>query len=204
MIKQMNRKFILTEIIVLLIVFTACDFLNSNQDFEPTGNSFTLNPNIELIQIQASRVQFNPSGTFSLDFICQSKSPNVETATLPAGLFFLAQNKKVQNTIIVKDYKISASNLVDTFSIGTFSVNEFKAVPGDSDFYNIGPITDHTDLLRIIAIVKGKKLDASNVMTVQHAIYQVTSDDSLGQVMLDSLENLPDSTPPLLAKVKKH
>jgi hypothetical protein len=199
-----GRRFLVSNRIqILLILFVACDFLNQNNDFEPTGDPFTLNPNITLVKIQESRTRFNPSGAFSLDFICNSKSNNTETAILPAGLFFISQNKKVQNTIIVKDYQISVSSAVDTFTIGTFSVNEFKALPGDSDFYSTGPVTDNPDLQRIIDIVRNKNLNPSNVMTVQHAIYQVTSGDSLSPAMLDSLTHL-DTIPALLVEAIPH
>uniref|UniRef100_A0A7C6A9F8 Uncharacterized protein n=1 Tax=candidate division WOR-3 bacterium TaxID=2052148 RepID=A0A7C6A9F8_UNCW3 len=180
--------------ITLLLVLTFspnCDLLPNDKDFEPTGNPYTLNPNIELIRIQESKTRYNPTGTFSLDFIARSKSGNTESANLPAGLFFLASNKKVQNTIIVKDYQIPVTSVVDTFTLGVFSVNEFKDLPGDADYYTIGPITDNPDLNQIIDIVRHKRLDASNVLTVQRAIYQVTSGDSLSSTMLESLNMLP-------------
>ncbi len=190
--------------ITILIFCLACDFLNRNHDFQPTGNPYTLNPNVELIRIQESRTRFNPSGAFFLDFIARGKSGSIETVNLPAGLFFVAQNKKVQNTIIVKNYHISVTSEVDTFTLGTFSVNEFKELPGDSDFYTIGPITDNPNLIQIIDIVSDKKLDASNVMLVQRAIYQVTSDDSLSPAMVESLNLLPpDTLPTFLAKITR-
>lgn len=189
-IKSNSLLFII--ILLLVLVFSpTCDFLRTNQDFEPTGAPYYLNPNIELVRIRESKTRYNPAGAFSLDFIARSKSMNTETITLPAGLFFLAANKKIQNTIIVKDYQISVTSVVDTFTIGVFSVNEFKDLPGDSDFYTIGPITNNPDLIRIIDIVKHKSLNASNVLTVQRAIYQVTSDDSLSPAMVESLNMLP-------------
>ena len=141
-------------ILILLIIFTTCDFLNQIDEFEPTGTPYTLNSDIELVRIQESRLNYNSTGLFSLDFICHSKSSSTETATLPAGLFFICQNSKVQSMIIVKDFGISVSSAQDTFTLGAFSVNESKSVPGDSDFYNIGPITDNSDLKKIIDIVK--------------------------------------------------
>jgi len=200
-----RRKFLmLSPLLIILILVATCDFLKKNQDFEPTGDPYTLNSSIELIKIQESRTNFNPTGAFSLDFICCSKSNNTEVATLPAGLFFIAQNKKIQNTMIVKDFLISVSNTVDTFTLGVFSVNEFKSLPGDSDFYNSGPVTDHPDLIRIIDIVKNKKPDASNSLMVQHAIYQVTSGDSLSPAMVESLNLLPDTLPAFIAEIKHH
>lgn len=180
-------------LIFTLIFLTTCDFLK-NKDFEPSGDAYTLNPGIELIRIQKSLIRYNPAGAFSFDFICRSKSSRTETANLPAGLFFLAPTQKVHNTIIVKDLPISVTSEIDTFTIGVFSVNEFRVPPGEADFYSLGPITDHPDLLRIIEIVKNKRLDASNVMTVQNAIYQVTSGDSLSSVMVESLNRLPTET----------
>ena len=189
--------------LVFFFIFVTCDFLNQDQDFEPTGTPYTLNSDIELIRIQESQLNYNPTGAFSIDFICRSKSNSTETATLPAGLFFLNQNPKVQNLIIVKDFGISVSNNVKTFTLGAFSVNEFKSVPSDSDFYTLGPVTDNPDLQTIINIVIGKKLSASNVLTVQRAINQVTSDDSLSAAMVESLNLLPDSIPAFLAKIKR-
>ena len=195
---------LLSAIFILIFLFVTCDFLNNNHDFEPTGTSYTLNSNIELIQIQESQTNYNPTGAFSLDFICRSRTNNQEVATLPAGLFLLAQNKKIQNTIIVKDFFVSAADRVDTITLGAFSVNEFKSLPGDSDFYSIGPVTDHPDLIRIIDIVKTKLLNSSNVLTVQHAIYQVTSNDSLSSAMVESLNLIPDSLPAFIAEAKNH
>jgi hypothetical protein len=195
---------LLSAIFILVFLFVTCDFLNNNQDFEPTGTSYTLNSNIELIRIQESNLNYNPTGFFSIDFICHSKSSSTETATLPAGLFFTCQNSKVQNLIIVKDFGVSVASAADTFTLGAFSVNEFKSLPGDSDFYSIGPVTDHPDLIRIINIVKTKLLNSSNVLTVQHAIYQVTSNDSLSSAMVESLNLIPDSLPAFIAQAKNH
>lgn len=189
--KMMKRSF---RLLLAMILFLACDFLKLERDFVPTGDPYTLNPNIELIRIQESLTRYNSTGTFSLDFIARSKSNNPETAILPAGLFFISQNPKVQNMIIVKDFGITVTSNTDTFTIGAFSVNEFKALPGDSDFFQIGPITNHPDLLRIIDIVKDKKLNADNVFTVQRAIYQVTSEGSLSSAMVESLNSLPPAT----------
>ncbi len=189
--------------LVFFLIFVTCDFLNLDEDFEPTGTPYTLNSDIELIRIQESQLNYNPTGAFSIDFICRSKTNSVEIATLPAGLFFLNQNAKVQNLIIVKKFGVSVSNNIDTFTLGAFSVNEFKSVPSDSDFYLLGPVTNNPDLQRIIDIVRSKRLSASNVMTVQRALYQVTSDDSLSSAMVESLNMLPDSIPAFLSKIKR-
>ena len=193
-------KISLQLIFTLIFLFVACDFFKKNQDFEPTGNPYTLNSNIELIQIKESRNNFNPTGAFSLDFICRSISNDTVFATLPAGLFFLTSSKKIQNTIIVKDFLITATGSVNTITLGAYSVNEFRQLPGDSDSYSIGSVTDNPDLLHIIDIVKGKRLTVSNTMTVQRAIYEVTSGDSLSAAMVESLNLLPDSLPAFIAK----
>jgi len=202
--QNLKISVLLCAIFILIFLFITCDFSNNNQDFEPTGTSYTFNSNIELIQIQESRTNFNPTGAFSLDFIYRSRTNNTVVETLPAGLFFTTQNKKVQNTIIVKDFLVSATNTVDTITLGVFSVNEFKSLPGDSDFYDTGPVTDHPDLIHIVDIVKGKRLTVSTSLTVQRAIYQVTSNDSLSSAMVESLNLIPDSLPAFIAKAKTH
>lgn len=180
------------RLLVAVVLILGCDLLPKG-DFEPSGTNFNLNSNITVKSIKSSKTGYNPTGPFTIDLICSSNSQNTETDKLPVGLFFLSENTKVQHLILIKEQQISAPVSKDTtIVIASYSVNKNKLVAGDTDRYQLGPVTDNSDLETIIDIVRNKNLNPTNYMLVQRAIYQVTDGDGLTSAMEDSLKALPD------------
>jgi hypothetical protein len=79
-------------------------------------------------------------------------------------------------------------------TIGAFCCNEGRDPPDDADTFAVGPITDIAELQEIISITRFKRLNATNVLMVQNAIWSVTDGDGLTQVMIDSLNRLPNDS----------
>jgi|GEM_PF-549208 len=166
-----------------------------NPGFEPTGTPFHLKATVRMVKLTGSRTGYNPTGLFSMDFTGQSLTADTTSDTLPAGLVLRSLSQPVQHMIIVKDQPLVVSAGHDTLiTIGTFCCNEGRNPPTDTDYFEIGPITDNTELQQIYSITRFKELNSSNVLTVQNAVWAVTDGDGLTQAMLDSLNNLPNDT----------
>lgn len=166
-----------------------------NAGFEPTGTPFYLKATVRMAKLAGSRTGYNPTGLFSMDFSGQSLTADTASDTLPAGLVLRSLTRPVQHMIIAKDQPLVVPAGHDTLiTIGTFCCNEGRTPPTDTDYFELGPITDNTELQQIYSITRFKRLNSSNVLTVQNAIWAVTDGDGLTQVLLDSLNNLPNDT----------
>jgi len=174
-----------------------CLPINPSHNFEPSGTPFYLKATVRMVKLAGSRSGYNPTGLFSLDFTGQSLTADTASDTLPAGLVLRSQFQPVQHMIIAKDQPLVVPAGHDTLmTIGSFCCNELRTPPTDTDYFDIGPITDNSELQQIISITRLKQLNSSNVLTVQNAIWAVTDGDGLTQVLIDSLNALPSDTVP--------
>jgi len=188
-----------TRLLPLVVLALGAAFLTclpfDNPGFEPTGTPFYLKSTVRLAKLAGSRIGYNPTGLFSLDFTGQSLTADTATDTLPAGLVLRSLTQPVQHMIIAKDQPLVVPAGHDTLiTIGTFCCNEGRTPPTDTDYFEIGPITDNTELQQIYSITRFKQLNSSNVLTVQNAIWAVTDGDGLTQALIDSLNSLPGDT----------
>lgn len=186
------RRLILLGVVVAVMT---CLPINSTHNFEPSGTQWYLSSTVRMVSLTGAKTGYNPTGLFGLDFAGQSLTADTASDTMPPGLILRSLSSSVQHMIIAKGQPIVVPAGHDTLiTIGTFCCNELRAAPSDSDSFAIGPITDNTELQEIVSITKSKQIDASDVQTVQNAIYSVTDGDGLTQVMIDSLNQLPNDT----------
>ena len=147
-----------------------------------------------MVKLAGSRTSANPTGLFSLDFTGQSLTADRATDTLPGRLVLRSLSQPV-HMIIAKDQPLVVPAGHDTLiTIGTFCCNEGRTPPTDTDYFEIGPITDNTELQQIYSITRFKRLNSSNVLTVQNAVWAVTDGNGLTQALIDSLNSLPNDT----------
>jgi hypothetical protein len=165
-------------------------------NFEPSGTQWYLKATVRMVKLTGAKTGNNPTGLFGLDFTGQSLTADTASDTMPAGLVLRSLTSPVQHMIIAKGQRIVVPAGHDTLiTIGTFCCNESRNVPSFTDSFAIGPITDNTELQEIVSITRFKRLNSSNVLTVQNAVWSVTDGNGLTQVMIDSLNLLPnDST----------
>lgn len=186
------------RLLILLAVGVAvltCLPINPTHNFEPSGTQWYLKSTVRMVRLTGAKTGYNPTGLFGLDFTGQSLTADTASDSMPPGLILRSLSSPVQHMIIAKGQPIVVPAGHDTLiTIGTFCCNELRDVPSDSDSFAIGPMTDNTELQEIVSITKFKQLGASNVQTVQNAVWSVTDGDGLTQVMIDSLNQLPNDT----------
>ena len=181
----------------LLIVFAAtlavlsCDQLFVDE-FQPTGTTFNLNSDIEVVAITGNP-NLNDYGPFTLGMTIASKTSDVETDVLPAGLLMKRRINNTQHMVLLKDQTITTGTGSKTELLGVFCCNQNRPSPDAGDTFDLGPETDDAGLRQIVNIVKGKRIsDGNDMWMVQRAVYLVTDSTGLTQAYIDSLHALPD------------
>ena len=192
----MNRNVLMSICLVAAaaLVLLSCDGLFPfNDDFEPTGTQFHLNPSITNKGIAGSLRHFSPHGQFALDMVASASSGTV-LDTLPAGLLFssLTPLNRVQHMLMLKPHVLTVG-AEDLFVLGVFCCNELREIPDDLDSFDIGPITDHSGLQELVSLVRDKDISGGLGM-VQRAVWLVTDSTGLNSVYRDSINALPPAT----------
>ncbi len=178
--------------LILPMLFASCDYLLPKEDYKPSGQQFSLNSEIELIGIRSSDTLYSPSATFTLELRIKLKNgTNEKGDTLNSGLFFLSSDKDKKDMIIVKNLPITAYSNERVYIIPAFGVQRRRGNPSATD-YNLGPLTDDSDLRQITEILKKKRIAGQDVALVQSAIYRITDGEELTPGLLDTLRALPD------------
>ena len=177
-----------------LMLFVSCDDLFPWLDeFEPSGDPFYLNPDIEVVSITGKDQGFPDTGTFPLSMTARSKTSGQESDILPAGLLFRSTRNQVQHMLMLKDHAVTVDTNVIQFELGTFCCNEFREIPRDPDTLEIGPITDNSGLQELVSLVHDKDISKALWM-VQRAVWLVTDSTGLTQAYRDSINALPPDT----------
>jgi hypothetical protein len=181
--------FAVTCLLVPLIV--ACDLL-APAEFDPSGTTFTLNSDINVVSITGSP-QTSPNGPMTMAVTVSSVSGSATSDVLPAGLFFRRRDTGNQHVILLKDQTIATNASGNrTTQLGAFCCNRTLRQPGIDDAFDIGPITDDADLQRIISLVRNKNItDGNDMFMVQRAVWMVTDSTGLTQAYVDSINALP-------------
>jgi hypothetical protein len=175
-----------------VVLLVGCTGIFPNGEFQPTGTQFNLNSAVQVKSIVGSTSRFDTTAMFSVDMTGTSTSSGNESAVLPAGLFMKSKKSAIQHMIIVKDYPIAVPPGHDTLiTIGVFCCNSTKDVPDNTDTFEIGPVTDNSELQQVVAITKTRHLGPSNSTFVQQVIWNVTDGKGLPQSTIDSLNALP-------------
>jgi hypothetical protein len=175
-----------------VVLLVGCTGIFPNGEFQPTGTQYNLNSAIQVKNIVGSTSRFDTTAMFSVDLTGTSTSSGTESAVLPAGLFMKSKKNAVQHMIIVKDYSIAVPAGHDTLiTIGVFCCNSTKDVPDNTDTFEIGPVTDNSELQQVVAITKSKHLGPSNSTFIQQVVWNITDSKGLPQSTIDSLNALP-------------
>lgn len=176
------------------LLLLACDGFFPPGDFQPSGTQFYLNDGISVTAIAGSLSHFSPVGKYTLDMVCRATGGAAVGDTLPAGLLLRSKTNAVQHMLILKPHPFTAEPGGSTVIVGTFCCNELRQIPDYQDSFEIGPLTDNAGLRQIASLVGSKNISGA-LGTVQNAVYEVTSHDSLPQVYVESLSALPPGTP---------
>jgi hypothetical protein len=179
--------------LVALLALLACDVLEPDDGLtDLTGDTFTLNPNINVVAITGNP-GLSPNGPFTLGMTVSSKSSNVETDVLPAGLFLRRRQKSTQHMLLLKPHPVTTGTGTKTELLGTFCCNKHRPSPDLGDTFDLGPVTNNAGLRQILNLVADKDIsDAMNMHMVQRAVYMVTDSTGLTPEYIDSLQALPD------------
>lgn len=178
----------------LLLLVLACDLLPLDE-FQPTGTQFTLNSDIQVASITGNPNLSN-YGPFTMGMTVSSRTGSTVTDVLPAGLLLVRRDNSTQHMLLLKDQTVTAGSGSSTVLLGAFCCNEHRSSPDAGDAYDIGPVTDNSDLARLASIVKGKDISrGTDMWMVQRAVYLVTDSTGLTQAYIDSVNALPADTP---------
>ncbi len=187
------RTILIRSTIALALLFLACDLLPTGE-FEPTGTQFNVNANINVISITGNP-DLSPKGPFTLGMTIVSRTSGVETDVLPAGLLFRRRNNQTQHLLLLKDHPIAAATTNTLEKLGSFCCNEQRRIPDDGDTFDIGPITDNTELQQLVSLVRNKDVSGpTDMWMVQRAVWLVTDSTGLTQAYIDSINILPPDT----------
>ncbi len=191
--KDAMKNTLLRGAIALALLLLACDFLPTGE-FEPTGTQFNINPNINVISITGNP-DLSPNGPFTLGMTIVSKTSSSASDALPAGLLLKRRVNSTQHMLLLKPQAITAGTSNSVAILGTFCCNKFRASPDVGDTFDIGPVTDNTDLQRLVNLMQHKDIsNGSNMWMVQRAVYMVTDSTGLTQAYIDSINALPADT----------
>jgi hypothetical protein len=176
--------------LALTLLLLACDVLTVN-DFEPTGTQFNINSDIKVISITGNP-DLSPNGPFTIGLTIVSRTSSIQTDVLPAGLLLKRRVNNTQHMLLLKPHAITAGTTSSVALLGTFCCNKLRASPDAGDTFDIGPVTDNSDLRQIVSLVQNKDISSgSNMWMVQRAVYMVTDSTGLTQAYVDSLTALP-------------
>jgi hypothetical protein len=176
---------------LFILAVLACDFL-ATDEFEPTGTTFTINSNIDVISTTGSP-ETDPRGPMTMRMTVSSNSGSAESDVLPAGLTLRRRDALRQHMVLLKEQTVTAAASGTAANrLGTFCCNQHRLQPDIEAAYDIGPITDDADLQQIIGLVQDKDIsDGNDMWMVQRAVYMVTDSTGLTQAYIDSINALP-------------
>ncbi|HTW92447.1 MAG TPA: hypothetical protein VMH22_12160 [bacterium] len=187
------KNLVFRSAIALALLFLACDQLLTNE-FQPSGTQFNINSNINVISITGSP-DLSPYGPFTMGMTIASRSSGTATDVLPAGLLLKRRVNNTQHMLLLKPQSVAADTAGSTVLLGVFCCNKNRPSPDAGDTFDIGPVTDNSDLLQIVGLVQHKDISSgSNMWIVQRAVYMVTDSTGLTQAYIDSLNALPAET----------
>lgn len=187
------KNHLLRGALALAVLLVACDMLPSDE-FEPTGTQFNINSSIKVVSLTGNP-DVSPSGPFTMGMTIVSKTSSVETDVLPAGLLLERRVNDTQHMLLLKPHAISAATTNSVALLGAFCCNKFRASPDAGDTFDIGPVTDNSELQQLVDLVRDKDIsDGSDMWMVQRAVYLVTDSTGLTQAYVDSINALPDET----------
>jgi hypothetical protein len=176
---------------LLLLGTLACDYLIPDE-FDPTGTTFSINPDIEVVSITGSP-DTDPNGPMTMAVTASSNSGSAESDVLPAGLTFRRRAAENQHMILLKSQSVSAPATGSAANLlGAFCCNQHRLQPDIEAAYDIGPITDDAGLQQIVSLVQNKDIsDGNDMWMVQRAVWLVTDSTGLTQPYIDSINALP-------------
>jgi len=187
------KGYLLRGALALALLLVACDLLPTDE-FDPTGTPFNVNSDINVVSITGNP-DLSPNGPFTMGMTIVSKTSSVETDLLPAGLLLKRRVNNTQHMLLLKSHAITAGMTNSVALLGAFCCNKFRASPDAGDTFDIGPVTDNSDLLQLVGLVRDKDIsDGSDMWMVQRAVYLVTDSTGLTQAYVDSINALPDET----------
>lgn len=180
-------------VLLLLLLFCACDNLFSPKDFEPTGTSFSFNPGITTIAITGNRRAFSDKGLYTIEIRAQALGSSALLDTLPGGLIFTSTKNSTQHLLVLKDHFITVNPSPTSIIVGVFCCNRYREIPAEDDTFLLGPLTDNPDLQRLVQLVKTKNI-SQHLGMVQRAVWTVTDSTGLSPAYIDSINALPPET----------
>jgi len=180
---------VLSFVFAVLLLFVGCDAFFLPDDYQPSGTAFNLNPNIEVVGITGGLTPVG-SGLYTLDMTVRSSGSGPASDVLPGGLFFTSSDDRVEHMIALKSQDITADSGDTVNRLGVFGCNKGRMIPGSSDSYDVGPVTDDPELQRLVRLVRSKDI-SSDLGMIQRAVYLVTDSTGLTQAYVDSIEALP-------------
>jgi hypothetical protein len=181
-----------TVIIAAVALFAAgCSWLGLPTDFEPSGEPFTLKPEVSFVRALGAAPDWNPNGWTTIGFEIRGDTA-AWVETLPGGLFFSSGSKRVQNIILLKRHIIRGLPNDTVLPIGGFCVNSTRDLPDEGDVLTPGPLTDNADLKRLVDALRDKDIRLCGWL--QSAVWEVTDGGSLSESWFDSIANLPPDT----------
>ncbi len=178
------------RVLILILLFVACDLYNFNNDFTPTGTPFNLNSGIKLIAIAGDRRHFTDNGLFTVAMVCRTTGSATVADTLPPGLLFTSRRNSTQHIIVLKEHRFTVGASNTTVIVGVFCCNRYRQIPTESDTFDLGPFTDNYELRQVADIVRNKNI-ANDLGLVQRAVWMITDSTGLNQAYIDSLNALP-------------
>jgi hypothetical protein len=180
--------------LALLLLSADCPPILPDGDWEPTGSAFSLDPGLALLELTPSTSGFSPHGTYTMDLRVRNSSTGRITQTLVTRLCLRAPDPSLQHLVLARDHRLSVPPAAETLvHLGAFSCNRARANGAPGDTYGLGPITDDSELNRVLAITSRKRLEG-DLTFVQGVIWTATDGLTVPQSTLDSLETLPDDT----------
>jgi hypothetical protein len=179
--------------VALALLFLACDLLPTDE-FEPTGTQFNINSDINVISITGNP-DLSPNGPFTMGMTIVSRTSSIESDVLPAGLLLRRRVNNTQHMLLLKSHAVTAGTSNSVALLGTFCCNKLRASPDVGDTFDVGPVTDNSELQQLVSLVQHKDISSgTNMWMVQRAVYMVTDSTGLTQAYIDSINALPDET----------
>ncbi|MGQ9678669.1 MAG: hypothetical protein ACUVUD_05245 [bacterium] len=181
------------ELLLILLLFAACDNLFPPGDFEPTGTPFSFNPGITTIAITGNRRAFSDKGIYTVEIRAQAPGSSALLDTLPGGLIFTSTKNSTQHLLVLKDHLITVNPSPTSLIVGVFCCNRYREIPAEDDTFLLGPLTDNNDLRQLVQLVKTKNI-SQHLGMVQRAVWTVTDSNGLSPAYIDSINALPPQT----------
>lgn len=170
-----------------LLAACACDDLFPDDDFQPTGTPFSLQPGLAAVSITGGPRPL-ASGTYTIDITADAGAS--VNQPFPAGLLFTSVQRRVQHVVVLKDQSATFAAGTSRNSVGVFCCNRYRRTPDQGDTFALGPFTNHGGLLEIASLVRDRDI-SGHLWMVQRAVWMVTDSTGLNQAYRDSLAALP-------------